>query len=94
MPLVDGFNISEDHSVFSISKSFRHVNLCIFSVLCFPHVVDVLAALIQITNIHSLRFKELLESIAPLFNGLFHFEGVDSDGKLRRFGPTFADGTR
>jgi hypothetical protein len=80
MPLVDGFNISEDHSVFSISKSFRHVNFWILGILGFPHVVDVLAALVQITNIHSLRFKELLESIAPLLNGLFNFERVYSSG--------------
>ena len=60
MPLVDGFNISEDHPIFAISKSFRHVNFGILGILRFPHVVDVLAALVQITNIHSLRFKEFL----------------------------------
>ena len=92
MPLVDGFNVSEDHSVFSFPESFGHRDFRIFRLLRLLHVLDVLAALVQIVDVDPLRFEQLLKPVTSLFDCFLDFDGIGSHDQFGSLGTILGTG--
>ena len=77
MPFINGLNIAKYHSILAFTEVLRHGYFMILLLLGLPHVLDVLATMLKVTDINPFGIKQFLQSIGALLNGLLHRVGVD-----------------
>ena len=77
VPLINCLDIPKDHSIFAVTEIVRHGNFMIFFIFRFIHVLNVLATVLEVTDIHPFGVEKLLESKLALTNGLLLRVGGD-----------------
>ena len=63
VPFVDGLDIAKDHSILAVAEVFGHGYFMILLLLRLAHVLDVLATVLEVTDINPFGVKQFLQSI-------------------------------